>query len=674
MIPALVSLLVAAVFALLALGAGRFWRSLPLTTRFRFLFLLRTLRESGTALVLLLVGALFLLPLLLLLGPDRSLLAPWPLVLALLFLLVACSAFCNAIVRLFKVAAAELPGGTEHERGRRLGSVEDAERTVRGTSASSGLMGRLMSGLLGGLFRSRTAGQVPPSAPAARAGSVFWGMLQLPEDAASLHFLVCGSTGSGKTLLIRLFLRSVLPGLAPGSGRRALVFDAKRELLAGLPALAPRVPVRTLDPFDARGVAWDVAADITTGADAAQFAQLLIPETGRETQRYFTDAARDLLRAAVEGLQARCPGRWTLRDVILLVQSRERLQAFLTPLPEVLARITPHLQARECASVLSTLATRTGPLSVVAALWEAAAERFSLTQWLAGESVLVFAHDPVHREALEPVNRAFFARAANLLLSRTTADRTYVVLDEAREAGRLDGLRSLLNTGRSKGVSVLLGFQDFDGLKALYGAEEAHELTGQCGHKTFLRTDSTATAEWMQAHAGRVMVREAQPSLDPSRLAGLPQSVSYHRVERHLVLAAEFMDLPATSAAHGLRAFHLLPEARHPYWTDTPLDTVLRALPGPAVPAHVPRPAEQQRLRPWDDEDARRLGVPVGEVGKKENSQNEDEDDDGPEEPLPPEPPRKPVKPAPPAAGGSPGDRLRSIRRKPRPTEDGGTG
>ncbi|HMO65230.1 MAG TPA: type IV secretion system DNA-binding domain-containing protein, partial [Verrucomicrobiota bacterium] len=228
-------------------------------------------------------------------------------------------------------------------------------------------------------------------------------MLHLPEAVANLHFLVCGSTGSGKTLLIRLFLRSVLPGLAPGSGRRALVFDAKRELLAGLPALAPHVPVRTLDPFDARGVAWDVAADITSGADAAQFAQLLIPETGRETQRYFTDAARDLLRAAVEGLQARCLGRWTLRDVILLVQNRERLQAFLSPVPDVLARITAHLEAREGPSVLSTLATRTGPLSVVAALWEAAPERFSLSQWLAEESVLVFAHDPVHREALEPV-------------------------------------------------------------------------------------------------------------------------------------------------------------------------------------------------------------------------------------------------------------------------------
>ncbi|HMO65231.1 MAG TPA: type IV secretion system DNA-binding domain-containing protein, partial [Verrucomicrobiota bacterium] len=277
-------------------------------------------------------------------------------------------------------------------------------------------------------------------------------------------------------------------------------------------------------------------------------------------------------------------------------------------------------------------------------------------------------------------NRAFFARAANLLLSRTTADRTYVVLDEAREAGRLDGLRSLLNTGRSKGVSVLLGFQDFDGLTALYGREEAHELTGQCAHKTFLRTDSTATAQWMQAHAGRVLVREAQPSVDPARITGLPQSVSYQRVERHLVLAAEFMDLPPTSAAHGLRAFHLLPEARNPYWTNTPLATVLAALPRPdaAVPAHVPRPAELQRLRPWDDADARRLGVTVGEGSKEEINRKQDADagtEEPPEDgPLPPEPPQKPVKPPPPAAGGSPAERLRNVRRGPPPTEEGTPG
>ncbi|HQH29061.1 MAG TPA: FtsK/SpoIIIE domain-containing protein, partial [Oligoflexia bacterium] len=40
---------------------------------------------------------------------------------------------------------------------------------------------------------------------------IFWGGLYLPDTLSTSHFLVCGATGSGKTITLRLLMQSVLP-------------------------------------------------------------------------------------------------------------------------------------------------------------------------------------------------------------------------------------------------------------------------------------------------------------------------------------------------------------------------------------------------------------------------------------------------------------------------------
>lgn len=51
-------------------------------------------------------------------------------------------------------------------------------------------------------------------------------------------------------------------------------------------------------------------------------------------------------------------------------------------------------------------------------------------------------------------------------------------LDELRDLGRLDALNRLLLKGRSKNVSVVLGFQDIEGLREVYGDKVANEIVG----------------------------------------------------------------------------------------------------------------------------------------------------------------------------------------------------
>ncbi|MFX8836738.1 type IV secretion system DNA-binding domain-containing protein, partial [Acinetobacter baumannii] len=60
--------------------------------------------------------------------------------------------------------------------------------------------------------------------------------------------------------------------------------------------------------------------------------------------------------------------------------------------------------------------------------------------------------------------------------------QAWFFLDEVREAGELDGLSRLMTKGRSKGACVVLGFQDIDGMRDVYGDQVANEICAQCNN------------------------------------------------------------------------------------------------------------------------------------------------------------------------------------------------
>ena len=71
------------------------------------------------------------------------------------------------------------------------------------------------------------ASQRRPGDPGLRLGRRLF-----PSEIATRHFAFIGTTGSGKTLLQRLLLQSALATLGEGRGQRAVVYDAKQDLLA----------------------------------------------------------------------------------------------------------------------------------------------------------------------------------------------------------------------------------------------------------------------------------------------------------------------------------------------------------------------------------------------------------------------------------------------------------
>lgn len=491
------------------------------------------------------------------------------------------------------------------ERGQELLSAGDVERALSNAFADSSDPDRL---------------QIPDDA-------LYWGNMPIPADSDLHHFCVVGTSGSGKTITIRLLMQQVLPHVARRPGWRALVYDAKGDGLSLLAGMGTTAPVVLLNPFDRRSAAWDIAADVTQLDAALEVAKIFIPDRQHESQPYFPEAARELVANLMFALHHTCPGAWTLRDVILATDSAKTLREIISRDRRTAHVVEKHFGAREFRSVFSTLGTKLGELRPVAALWQhalAANRKINLREWAKGEYILVLGKSHTSQAALDAINRVIVQRLTEILLDadESVMRRTWFFLDELRGGGALTGFAKLLNEGRSKGVRVVIGFQSIAGFEIAFGEKEAHEILSQVHNMAILRLGVDAkTAEWASKVIGDQEIREGFKTRTWSQ-QGWSHSVSEQLNKRETVLPSEFQNLPPPSQAAGLVGYYVTPfvPPYRGYYSGDQLFTKLLRPPMPGIDNVQRRPPEQQELEPWDDSDRKRLKLLVAETANVSSS------------------------------------------------------
>ncbi len=465
---------------------------------------------------------------------------------------------------------------------------------------------------------SRSIADVSPSP----GDGLQFGRHWLPSRAAHGHFAFIGATGSGKTLLQRLLIQSAVAGIGIGRGNRALVYDAKQDVLSILAGMKPLCPIRLLHPLDARASAWNMARDITSPSSALQMATLLIPQSNKDTNPFFSNAARHLLFGVISTFILRAPGTWTLRQVLLAVRDAKVLRLVLSQEESTQHLLQYFEHEGTFQNIVSTILTCTAPFETIAACWDRTTSTISLRDWLAEESILVLGNDEAHRVAVDTLNRLIFQRLTELILALPEAKtpghrQTWLFLDEVREMGKLDGLSRLLTKSRSAGAAVCLGLQDTSGMRDAYGPEVAEELLAQCNSKAILRLNGPETASWASRLFGMREVLERARNHSQSRSfrsLGLDsggsrgESISNGIVKREVVLDSEFLDLPETTPENGLSAYFLTPtlggfrDLLPGHWITR---TLIPA--DPSTPNAMPRPESDQYLRPWCQDDVHAL-------------------------------------------------------------------
>jgi type IV secretory pathway TraG/TraD family ATPase VirD4 len=352
----------------------------------------------------------------------------------------------------------------------------------------------------------------------------------LSADRETLHFLIVGGVGAGKTTIAHHLLTSIFE-----RRDRALIVDWKGDFTASYDGLI-------FNPLDARSCQWAVAKDVVSELDAAAFASRIIPDK-KGGDAYFTNAGRSVLTALVIKLQSQKSLSWTWGDLYA------EASAGYESIREAVANYYPHAlqniaeEGKQTQGVLSQIMAEFDVVRVLAQAEESnpKASKISAHSWLTKswkKSQIILAGSSEHERICRAYMSAFITCAASKLqsLPDSKTRRVWFVCDEFPKLGKVEAIPSLIAFGRSKGARVVLLAQDIAQIREIYGADTAKALPSMVGTVIIGRTQGGETAdEIAQKWIGK---REIERRNITNQGAG-KSSASWQREEIFVVHPAE---------------------------------------------------------------------------------------------------------------------------------------
>jgi Type IV secretion-system coupling protein DNA-binding domain len=442
------------------------------------------------------------------------------------------------------------------------------------------------------------------------ARSLHIATVSLPTNLECRHFALLGTTGAGKTTV----LRQMLDGIE-ARGEPALVYDTSGEFIAHY--YRPERGDVILNPFDARSAYWSPFAEIAHPADADRIAHQLVTSTGKEEDDVWLETARILVANILRVLGRE--GKTTLPDLLdaLQAKTKEEMKVWLAGTSS--ARTFEDDAERATGSVLFMLAKASNLLQF---LWREPGDTGSiafrdfiagLDNWKGAKPWIFVPRKEDYFEAMKPLMACWLecAASATLGLPPSPHRRLWFFLDELADLPRVENLTRLLPEGRKFGVGVVLTFQSIGQMHNRYGRDSAEAILGCCNTKLYLQLVDRDTREWASKTIGdvEVEIRSASDMLE-YRDGGGRTSLGTVRHVRAAVLESEmrlepyhgFLQLPDAYpvARIKLTNAHITARggARHYGFVKANVDQSLWSnMPvTEAKPAKAPKPADEPGL------------------------------------------------------------------------------
>ncbi len=334
----------------------------------------------------------------------------------------------------------------------------------------------------------------------------FAGLKFPTESSRKQNFLVVGSIGTGKSIILKQMMQSVLPAIGGDCPLRAVVYDAKNELMPFLTtAISTGSPIYSMNPNFQGAFCWDIAKDCRTVNDTIEMSIALVPRRpGAKAGSFFTDISRQFSSVTMLSLKDCRGDDWDLLDLIDTLLDKQARNQILNASPEG-RRLLGNLGSSDTeANVLSTLESHFGgmrPFAMAMRNHALEGRKLSINDWVTSKSVLVLGGRTKVESPLAAINRAIIERIKDALLDvnrnpTSKENRTFLFLDEYADFGRLDAMAELLRLGRDFGVCTTLVFQSISELDNAYEGNSWEGLLSHVCNRVFLRINDPKTAEW----------------------------------------------------------------------------------------------------------------------------------------------------------------------------------
>lgn len=445
-----------------------------------------------------------------------------------------------------------------------------------------------------------------------------FGGVRPPSDYFKLNTLIVGSTGSGKSVTLKLIAQQVLNGIGINN-KRALIYDPAGEWPSTLEALNIRDDnIIFTNPLDQRCSPWDISKDIKSPTEARTLAELLVPIPHDTKDPYWLKATQLCIIAIVRFLNKKAAGRWTLRDLLLMVNDKDIILAICSTDRKLYKYSLVWGSPNTSQSILATILTELEPYETVAALWHAAEtvyinKPFSVSEWVKSNKVLILGRSTTAKTALERVNRVIFTRAVDLIMEEPEQKRpnTWMFLDELGSLGKIDALLTAATELRKRGVALVGCCQSFNQLVVNFSKEKAEIIAGQFNNIAGLRLSLDSTSErWLREIAGKAISEEWSESY--TRRFGEPSSSTHtqHFVERDVLQAGTLNGIPIFEPERGVGLKGYYRSGHYMWWHTYKSDIVNQLPPKGDVSQNLIRiPGKYEELEPWSEADWERLNI-----------------------------------------------------------------
>lgn len=356
--------------------------------------------------------------------------------------------------------------------------------------------------------------------------------IPIPTKLESLHFLIGGSTGAGKSVAITEMLTQII-----SRGDRVIVTDPNGEYLSRFWIDGDVL----LNPFDRRGQGWSLYNEFRGPYDFERYAKSVIPpasslqdaEWHRYAQLLFSETAKKLLD--------RKQGNTKFLSEWLTRKPADELKGLLEE--SAASGLFEPGAGKALASTRFIITNYLAPHQYLKP------GDFSLRDWLenqeGGNLFITWREDMA--DSLKPLISTWLDILCTSILSLPPDShrRIWILIDELASMEKLNSLEAALTKGRKHGLRVVAGLQSTAQLDRLYGREEAIVLRS-CFRNLLILGGSASdpeTAEAFSRGLGERDVERKQTSLTRTR-QGSNRTKTYQRIKERVVLPSEITNLP----------------------------------------------------------------------------------------------------------------------------------
>lgn len=332
--------------------------------------------------------------------------------------------------------------------------------------------------------------------------------ITLSSAAFDDHFLFAGPPAHTRPHY-DIFLQHCLGMLGNGGGwKRALVMDPNCDripLVYDAGATFENGLLKLINPFDARGVRWNISRDITTSRAAKRLANLLLPADGRSRDSSLLRQGIVIATDVICALYTRFPGNWSFEDLLMLLLDGEleMLIDFLDLGNEVGSGRQILLFAEKHPQKWQSLKRVLEPLKAyreLGRLWEKCEGAISITEFLESPYVLLLGSCEGHMSAMRVMNGIIVSCFVDKLLypgsTNDESTKSFLFLDSGKNVFPIDQFLMLLESKDRHLASVVLAMESAEELQNTFGSTAGKAVLRSLKSKAIFHSCEAELMEW----------------------------------------------------------------------------------------------------------------------------------------------------------------------------------